>query len=41
MLTLLVHILLKDKDGSVIVFMALIIIDPTSSWLKVVELSLV
>jgi len=32
---------LKGKDGSVIDFMALTIIDPASSWFKIVELSLV
>ncbi len=29
---------LKSKDGSSIVFMVLTMIDPTSSWFKVVEL---
>ncbi len=32
---------LKGKDGSVIDFMALTMIDPASSWFKIVELSLV
>ena len=32
---------LKGKDGSVIDFMALIMIDPASSWFKIVELPLV
>jgi hypothetical protein len=32
---------LKDKDGSVIDFMALTMIDPASSWFKIVELPLV
>ena len=32
---------LKGKDGSVIDFMALTMIDPASSWFKIVELPLV
>ncbi len=32
---------LKDKDGSAIDFMALTMIDPTSSWFEIVELLLV
>ena len=32
---------LKGKDGSVIDFMALTMIDPASSWFKVMELPLV
>ena len=32
---------LKGKDGSVIDFMVLTVIDPTSSWFKIVELPLV
>ncbi len=32
---------LKDNDGSVIDFMALTMIDPASSWFKIVELPLV
>ena len=31
----------KDKDGSEIDFMALTMIDPTSSWFKIVKLLLV
>ena len=38
MSTLSVHIPSKAKDGSSIDFMALTMIDPASSWLKVVEL---
>jgi hypothetical protein len=32
---------LKDKDGTIIDFMALIMIDPATSWFEVVELPLV
>ncbi len=32
---------LKGKDGTIIDFMALTMIDPTTSWFKVVELPLV
>jgi hypothetical protein len=32
---------LKGKDGTVIDFMALTMIDPASSWLKIVELPIV
>jgi hypothetical protein len=32
---------LKGKDGSAVDFMALIMIDPASSWFKIVELPLV
>jgi hypothetical protein len=32
---------LKGKDGTVIDFMALMMIDPTTSWFKVVELPLI
>jgi hypothetical protein len=32
---------LKDKDGTIIDFMALTMIDPTTSWFKVVELLLI
>jgi hypothetical protein len=32
---------LKDKDGTIIDFMALTVIDPATSWFKVVELPLV
>jgi hypothetical protein len=32
---------LKDKDGTVIDFMALTMIDPATSWFKVVELPLI
>ncbi len=38
---LLGHFILKGKDGSAVDFMALTMIDPASSWFKIVELPLV
>jgi hypothetical protein len=38
---LVVPCTIKDKDGSVIDFMALTMIDPASSWFEIVELPLV